>query len=91
LNCHASSEIFVEVTESVPNAINPYNPSGSNCCFMRGYSVEIYNRYMQKVFEGNDGWDGTYRGALADPGTYFYRLVKKGGQVGRGTLEVVKF
>jgi len=56
-----------------------------------GYSLEIYNRYSQKVFEGNNGWDGTYRGAPADPGTYFYRLFKKDGQVVKGTLEVVKF
>jgi len=91
LNCPSSSEIYVEVSESVPNAINPYDPSGRNCCFMRGYRVEIYNRYMQKIFEGSDGWDGTYRGALADPGTYFYRVYKKGGQVEKGTLEVVKF
>ena len=91
LDCPSSSEIYVEVSESVPNIINPYDPSGRNCCFMPGYRVEIYNRYMQKVFEGSDGWDGTYRGAVADPGTYFYRLYKKGGQVEKGTLEVVKF
>jgi len=91
LNCPSSSEIYVEVSESVPNAINPYILNSTNCCFMPGYRVEIYNRYMQKVFEGDDGWDGTYRGALADPGTYFYRLYKKGGQVEKGTLEVVKF
>jgi alpha-tubulin suppressor-like RCC1 family protein len=91
LNCPSSSEIYVEVTEFVPNIIHPYSPSGINCCFMRGYGVEIYNRYMQKVFEGADGWDGTYRGALADPGTYFYRLFKKSGEVQKGTLEVVKF
>jgi len=91
LNCPSSSEIYVEVSESVPNAINPYDPNGRNCCFMRGYQVEIYNRYMQKVFEGNDGWDGNYRGALADPGTYFYRLFKKSGQVEKGMLEIVKF
>jgi hypothetical protein len=91
LNCPSSSDVYVEVTEFVPNAINPYNPSGINCCFMRGYGVEIYNRYMQKVFEGSDGWDGTYRGAPADPGTYFYRIYKKSGKVEKGTLEVVKF
>jgi hypothetical protein len=91
LECPSSSEIYVEVTEFVPNAFNPYNPSGGNCCFMQGYHVEIYNRYMQKIFEGNDGWDGSYRGAIADPGTYFYRIFKRGGQVEKGTLEVVKF
>jgi hypothetical protein len=92
LHCPSSSEgVTVSVTESVSNAINPYSPSGKNCCFMRGYRVEIYNRYMQKVFEGGDGWDGIYRGSLADPGTYFYRLYKKDGEVEKGTLEVVKF
>jgi hypothetical protein len=98
LNCPSSSETYtVEVTEFIPNIINPYSPSGINCCFMKsnelreGYRVEIYNRYMQKVFEGDDGWDGTYRGALAEPGTYFYRLYKKDGQITKGTLEVAKF
>jgi len=91
LNCPSSSEIYVEVSEFIPNAFNPYNPDGSNNYFMKGYHVEIYNRYMQKVFEGNDGWDGTYRGAIADPGTYFFRIFKKNGQVAKGTLEVVKF
>jgi hypothetical protein len=46
---------------------------------------------MQKVFEGSDGWNGTYRGAPADPGTYYYRVFKKSGKVEKGTLEVVKF
>jgi len=97
LNCPSSSGINVTVNETIPNVINPYNPDGANCCFMKsngareGYRVEIYNRHMQKVFEGNDGWDGTYRGDLADPGTYFYRLYKKDGQMEQGALEVVKF
>jgi len=98
LNCFAMSESSViNVEEFVPSAINPYNPGGNNCCFMMsngqrsGYYVEIYNRYMQKVFEGKDGWDGTYRGAPAEPGTYFYRVHKKSGEVGKGTLEVVRF
>jgi len=91
LGCPSSAEIYVEVAEFVPNVINPYNPGGGNCCFMIGYHVEIYNRYMQKIFEGDNGWNGTYRGAIADPGTYFYRIYKKGGQVEKGTLEVVKF
>jgi alpha-tubulin suppressor-like RCC1 family protein len=97
LHCPSSSEVYVRVTEFIPNIIHPYNPTGINCCFMKsneireGYHVEIYNRYMQKVFEGDDGWDGTYQGALSDPGTYFYRLHKKDGQIVKGTLEVAKF
>jgi len=56
-----------------------------------GYKVEIYNRYKQKVYEGENGWDGTYRGKLAEPGTYFYRLFMKDGRILKGTVEVVKF
>jgi cytochrome c oxidase assembly protein Cox11 len=91
MECPSSTEIFVEVTEFVPNAFNPYSPGGKNAHFMRGYRVEIFNRYMQKVYEGGDGWDGTYRGALAEPGTYFYLLYKKSGQVEKGTVEVARF
>jgi hypothetical protein len=98
LNCLSSSEIAINVNEDIPNAINPYNPgSGTSCCFMKsngkreGYRVEIYNQQMQKVFEGNDGWDGTYRGRIAEPGTYFYQLYRKDGEVEKGALEVVDF
>jgi gliding motility-associated-like protein len=55
--------------------------------------VEIFNRYQQKIHEGNNGkgWDGMYRGQIAEPGTYFYRLQMKDGSVRKGTLEVAKF
>jgi len=93
----AESNVEYVLAESViPNIITPYDGNGKNDTFMKakdgrpGYKVEIYNRYRQKVFEGDDGWDGTYRGKLADPGTYFYRLVKD-GKVYRGTIDVVKF
>jgi gliding motility-associated-like protein len=97
LNCFASSGLYVNVNEMIPNIINPYNPDSKNCCFMvsnegrQGYHVEIYNRYQQKVFEGYNGWDGTYRGAPADPGTYFFRIFMKNGKIFKGAVEVVKF
>jgi gliding motility-associated-like protein len=88
-----SAEKFIDVSiiemMVIPNIIALY--SKHNATFMPGYSVEIYNRYQQKVFEGNNGWDGTYRGSIVDPGTYFYRLILKDGKVVKGTLDVVKF
>jgi len=81
----------------IPNIITPYNENGLNDSFMTsrdgkpGYKVEIYNRYQQKVYEGNNGWNGTYRGQLAEPGTYYYRLFKKDGTEEKGTVEVAKF
>ena len=43
------------------------------------------------IFEGPDGWDATYRGEIAEPGTYYYRLFLPDGTIQKGTLEVAKF
>ncbi|MDR1729243.1 MAG: gliding motility-associated C-terminal domain-containing protein [Prevotellaceae bacterium] len=81
----------------IPNIITPYNKNGMNDSFMTpregrpGYRVEIYNRYQQKIFEDENGWNGTYRGKLAEPGTYYYRIFMKDGRVLKGTVEVAKF
>ena len=49
----------------------------------------IFDRYGQKVFEGEDGWDGTKQGRMADPGVYFYQAQMKNGMVINGSIEVV--
>jgi gliding motility-associated-like protein len=92
--CFAESNIKqIEVADytEVPNIILPDKgfmlPKGN----LPGYKVEIYNRYMQKVYEGDNGWNGTYRGKPAEPGTYFYRIFMKDGKIEKGTLEVAKF
>jgi gliding motility-associated-like protein len=96
-NCDVSAQLIFEVANVIPNIITPYNHNSKNDVFMGpkdgkpGYKVEIYNRYQQLIFEGEEGWDGTYRGKLADPGTYFYRLFLRNGKAVKGTLEVVKF
>lgn len=84
-------EVIVGDFKIVPNAFTPRNQNPKNNVFMKGYTVEIYNRYQQLVFKGDDGWDGSYNGGDADPGTYFYRLQKKDGRVLKGTIELVKF
>lgn len=89
-----SDTVSVNVTLKVPNIITPYNKEAGadrNDYFMKGYSVEIYNRYQQMIFEGPDGWDAMYRGELAEPGTYYYRLFLPDGTIQKGTLEVAKF
>ncbi|MCR5567806.1 MAG: gliding motility-associated C-terminal domain-containing protein [Paludibacteraceae bacterium] len=89
----SSSTIFIDVADyyQVPNAFTPYNGNPKNDVFMKGYPVKIFNRYQQMVYEGPDGWDGQYNGQLAEPGTYFYVLVKKDGRTLKGTIELVKF
>ncbi len=41
------------------------------------YHLEIYNRWGEMVFETSDiheGWDGTFKGKMADTGTYIWKL-----------------
>ncbi len=41
------------------------------------FTMEIYNRWGEKVFESNDiskGWDGTYKGADCMEGVYLCRV-----------------
>lgn len=82
--------VYVADYNIVPNVITPYNGNPKNDTFMKGYEVSIFDRYQQVVFEGPDGWDGTYRGQTATPGTYFYIVKKKDGRVLKGTVEVYK-
>lgn len=93
-NCglRIAESIIVDVADYtvVPNVITPYNGNPKNDKFMEGYDVTIFNRYQETVYEGKDGWDATYRGELATPGTYFYILRKKDGRVLKGTVEVYR-
>ena len=57
----------------------------------------MFNRFNEKVFEGNDGWDGTLncalakKGVKADPGVYYYYMTFPDGSTHKGIIEVVKF
>ncbi len=85
-----SNLVRMDVLDQLPTAITPYVKDGMNDEFMPGYSVRIFNRYGQMLFEGEDGWDGTYRGMMADPGVYYYEVTMKNGVVNKGSVEVVK-
>ncbi|MDR0660845.1 MAG: gliding motility-associated C-terminal domain-containing protein [Prevotellaceae bacterium] len=57
----------------IPEVFSP-NGDGVNDYFMKGYKVIIFDRFGIKLFEGDDGWDGTYKGKAMPPDTYFYIL-----------------
>jgi gliding motility-associated-like protein len=50
------------------------NGDGLNDYFMKGYKVIIFDRFGRKIHEGEDGWDGRYKGKEAPVDTYFYVL-----------------
>lgn len=60
----------------IANAFTP-NGDGINDVFLKSFDLTIFNRWGDKLFEGTNGWDGTYKGAKVSPGTYFYIYKKR--------------
>ena len=62
----------------IPNAFTP-NGDGNNDNFyiqsqtgVRVILFQVFNRWGEKVHEGNSPWDGTYKGKAAPAGVYIY-------------------
>jgi gliding motility-associated-like protein len=57
-------------------------------------NIEIYDRTGVKLYEGASGWDGTYKGRVLDPDTYFYVITLKfdmgGTNIRKGYITVGK-
>lgn len=56
--------------ESFPNTFTP-NGDGLNDYYMKGWRIQIYNRNGVLLYEGEEGWDGTYKGSPVANDTYF--------------------
>jgi len=69
----------------VPNTFTPNNDGHNDILYVRSSVVQelyfaVYNRWGEMVFETNDitkGWDGTYKGMLADPAVFAWYLRAK--------------
>ncbi len=89
-----TKEVFIEVLW--PTAFTPHNNNGLNETFAKGMKLIVFNRFYTKIFEGEDGWDGTINGSMnesestAVPGVYYYSVQLPNGQVKKGTIEIVK-
>lgn len=86
-----SNIVSIDVVQKLPTAFTPHNSTGMNDIFMEGHKVIIFNRYGQKMVESDNGWDGTCRGDLVDPGVYFYEVIINEGERHKGSIEVVYF
>lgn len=66
----------------VPNAFSPNSDGKNDLLMVRSQVVQeivfrVYNRWGQKVYETNrtnTGWNGNYKGKLADPDVYDYYM-----------------
>jgi gliding motility-associated-like protein len=71
--CEKSDTTFLKIDPNifVPNTMY----QDGEYRFMKGYDVQIFDRVGTLIYEGADGWDGTYKGTPATEDTYFYVLV----------------
>ncbi len=77
-------QIYTVIVIDIPNAFSP-NGDGlndefsytSNGIVEENFSMKIYNRFGEKVFESNElnlFWDGKYKGNPAPDGVYIYLM-----------------
>lgn len=85
-NCTVNETVTVMVGNGedffIPTAFTP-NGDGNNDVFtvygtgLAKVNLKIFNRWGEKVYDSNNqwsGWDGTYKGALQNPGVYTYHI-----------------
>ena len=75
LGCVKVKSVLVEVTDGIfiPNVFSP-NGDGINDIFMPDADLQIMDRNGLVLYRGTSGWDGTYKGRLMSPDTYFYQM-----------------
>ena len=89
--CSASDQVFVKLLKSleIPNVFSPNNDGINDRWEIKylesypGATVQIFNRYGQKVFESigyGKPWDGTFKGRQVPAGTYYYIINPKNGR-----------
>ncbi len=80
----------------MPTAFSP-NGDGRNDVFrpvltlgcpVSGYSLQVFNRWGERVFHSGsggmvEGWDGLYKGLPAEVGVYYYTLRLEAGTEGK--------
>ncbi|MFT3911071.1 MAG: PKD domain-containing protein [Ferruginibacter sp.] len=101
-NCTATDTVSVKVYKPVkiPNAFSPNGDLTNdtwvinNITDYAGATVEIYNRYGQKIFFSTGyatPWDGTYNGKPLPVATYYYIIdLKHGFKTLSGSVTLIR-
>lgn len=79
-NPHGCKQKFTKyikiVGSEAPNTFTP-NGDGTNDYFMKGYRIKVFDRFGQLLYNGTEGWDGTYKGNNMPQDTYYYVIELK--------------
>lgn len=67
---YATKKIWI-TNNTLNNTITP-NGDGYNDVFKKNWHIKVYNRNGILMYDGTDGWDGTYKGKYVSNDTYFY-------------------
>jgi len=71
-DCVTQDEMKILVdSRKLPNVFTP-NFDGKNDIFLEGFDLKVFSRAGQLLYEGFDGWDGTFKGKMMPEGTYMY-------------------
>lgn len=63
-----------------PNAFSP-NGDGINDKLLQGRKIVVFDRTEKILYQGWEGWDGTFNGRQMPEGTYFYIIFDKENNV----------
>jgi gliding motility-associated-like protein len=87
-NCLAEAGVEIK-NYSAPTAFTP-NDDGHNDIFMPGYPAKIFDRNGTLIYQGENGWDGKYKGHSVRPAVYFYIVTFPDGYERKGTVQIFK-
>ena len=73
MGCSIQKDFTLKSELLVAKMFSP-NGDGINDVFMKGYKVTIFDRLGRKLFSGDNGWDGTYKGKVMPEDVYYYVL-----------------
>ena len=88
---YATKQIIV-VNSAMYNTFTP-NGDGIDDVFLKSWHIKVYNRNSILIYDGTDGWDGTYKGKPVSNDTYFfvvYYASESGTKTNSGYVTVVR-
>ena len=81
--CVMQDQLEIEIeSRKLPNFFSP-NYDNINDRFLEGFDLQVVTRTGLVIYQGTEGWDGTYKGKPAPQGTYLYvvRRIMNNGEL----------